>query len=294
VKRVVTAEDIESTPPGQVFAIPEGALLTPLARDLLRKRGQLVETERRGPILVPLVVANWKSYKTTAEARAFARAFVKAAPRKRARAVIAPPFTAIHALASEIGDAADIGAQDVSAYEEGAHTGEVAARHLVEVGCSWVILGHSERRAEQGETDDVVRRKTRVALASGLQAIVCVGETADERSAGRTSQVVRGQLRAVLEGLDPSLRERVVIAYEPRWAIGRGVTPQEDEIVTAIEDCHLEVERALGRRGQVLYGGSVSTDNAARIFKLAGVGGGLVGGASLNPDGFAKLVAAAG
>jgi triosephosphate isomerase len=294
VKRIITAEDIEAVPAGQLVPIPEGAVLTPLAQDLLRKRGQLVATEKRPPILVPLVVANWKSYKTTAEARAFARSFAKAAPRGRARAVICPPFTAIHALASELGDAADLGAQDVSPFEEGAHTGEVAARHLAELGCLYAIVGHSERRAERGEDDALIRRKVRAALAQGLKAILCVGETAEERAAGRTEQVVRGQLRAVLEGFDPSRARDLVVAYEPRWAIGKGVTPSDDDIVLAMTSCHGEVERALGARGLVLYGGSVAVENAGRIFKLAGVGGGLVGGASLNPEGFAKLVASCG
>lgn len=294
MKRVVTAEDIEKVPPGQAVPIPEGAVLTPLAQDLLRKRGQLVETERRGPIVVPLVVANWKSYKTTAEARAFAKKFLAAAPRGRARAVICPPFTALHVLGAELGEAADLGAQDVSPFEEGAHTGEVAAKHLAELGCRWAIVGHSERRAEWGEDDVMVRRKVRAALSQGLKPILCVGETLEEREAGRTSQVVRGQLRTVLEGFDPARAGDLVVAYEPRWAIGRGVTPTDGEIVAAMSDCHDEVERSLGKRGQVLYGGSVAVDNAARIFKLAGVGGGLVGGASLNPDSFAKLVAAAG
>jgi triosephosphate isomerase len=287
VKRLITAEDVESGVP-----IPEGALLTPLAQDLLRKKGVTALVEKRGPILVPLVVANWKSHKTVAETRAFAKAFLKSPPRGRARAVICPPFTALHALGSELGEAADLGAQDLSPFEEGAHTGEVAARHLVELGCRWVIVGHSERRAERGEDDALVRRKTRLALAHGLKPILCVGETLDERSAGRTSQVVREQLRAVLDGFDPARAQDLVVAYEPRWAIGRGVTPREDEIVAAIADIHSEVERAFGRRGLVLYGGSVALENATSIFALEGVGGGLVGGASLKAETFSKLVAA--
>jgi triosephosphate isomerase len=290
VKRVLTAEDIERLPPGA--AIPEGAVLTPLAQDLLRKRGQPLATEKRFLPVVPLVVANWKSYKTTEEARAFARKLRASPPRGRARAVICPPFTALHAVASELGDVADLGAQDLSPFEEGAHTGEVAARHLVELGCRYAIVGHSERRAEKGEDDALVRRKTRAALAHGIKPILCVGETLEEREAGRTSQVVRTQLRAVLEGFDPA--KDLVVAYEPRWAIGRGVTPSDSDIVSALADCHVEIERALGRRGQVLYGGSVAVDNAPRIFALEGVGGGLVGGASLNVESYLKLVAAAG
>src|SRR5581483_5959901 len=138
-KRVVTAEDIESLPPGARFEVPEGAILTPLALDLLRKRGQELAAPRLGPAkpVTPLVVANWKSFKTTAEARAFAG-------KGRAVAIVCPPFTALAALSGET--AFELGAQDCSPFEEGAHTGQIAARHLVEVGCRWVILGHSERR----------------------------------------------------------------------------------------------------------------------------------------------------
>lgn len=295
-RRVVTAEDVESAPPGR-FEIPEGAILTPLALDLLRKRGQELPSNTGAPprTTAPLVVANWKSQKTTTEARKFAKAYQSAAPRGRAVAVVCPPFTALAALAGETGF--ELGAQDLSPFEEGAHTGQIAARHLVELGCRWVLVGHSERRGECGEDDALARRKVRAALAGGLRPILCVGETRDEREAGRASSVVRGQVRAVLEGLDPERAGELAVAYEPRWAIGRGVVPTDAEIALAAKDCRDELERALGAAGQrvpVLYGGSVALENAGRIVRLDGVGGLLIGGASLNPDTFAKLVAAAG
>jgi triosephosphate isomerase len=297
-RRVVTAEDLAGIPPGARFLVPEGAILTPLALDLLRKRGQepLASSVGSSPRpRVPLVVANWKSYKTSSEARRFAEVFARSVSTSRTQAVVCPPFTALAALSGS--NAFELGAQDCSPFEEGAHTGEVAARHLVELGCRWVLVGHSERRAEFGETDDLVRRKTRSALAGGLRPIVCVGETREERDAGRASSVVRTQLRAVLDGLDPLRADELAIAYEPRWAIGRGVVPTDLEIALAAKDCRDELARALGSAGArvpVLYGGSVALENAARISRLDGLGGLLVGGASLNPESFAKLVAAAG
>lgn len=295
-RRVITAEDIERAPPGR-FEVPEGAILTPLALDLLRKRGQDLPANTGAPPrpVTPLVVANWKSFKTTAEAAKFAKAFRAVAPRGRAQAIVCPPFTALAALAGETGF--ELGAQDVSPFEEGAHTGQIAARHLVELGVRWVLVGHSERRGECGEDDALARKKVRAALAGGLRPILCVGETREERDSGRATSVVRAQVRAVFEGLDPDRVGEVAVAYEPRWAIGRGVVPTDPEIALAVKDARDELERALGPSGlrvPVLYGGSVALENAGRIVRLDGVGGLLVGGASLNPEGFAKLVAAAG
>ncbi|MBI3726369.1 triose-phosphate isomerase [bacterium] len=296
-KPLVTAEDVLRTPPGRAVFLPEGAILTPLARDLLRKRGQpLPAGATVGPRPVAsLVVANWKSNKKTAEALAFAEAFARAAPRSRARAVICPPFTALALVKAALGDAADLGAQDVSPFEEGAHTGEVAASQLADLGCLYAIVGHSERRAEQGEDDSLVRRKVSAALAAKIRPILCVGETREERDAGRTSHVVRSQIRAALEGLEGAAE--IVLAYEPRWAIGRGVVPRDDEIVAACLDAREELSRSLGERGTrtpVLYGGSVAVENARSILSLEGVSGLLVGGASLNVESFLRLVAAAG
>lgn len=295
---LVTAQDLAG--PGEP-RLPEGAILTPLAMDLLRKRGLSPELlarapDSRAPATRRLVVANWKSYKTIAESLAFASELVARAPRARAQAIVCPPFTALVALGPALRDVAALGAQDVSAQDEGPFTGEVAARHLTELGCAFAIVGHSERR-QMGETDALVRAKVRAALRGGLDPILCVGETKDERRAGRTQVVVSDQLRAALDGLEPELVSRVVVAYEPRWAIGQGVTPTSEEVVDVLQ----QVRRVLGRvagedaaaRTSVLYGGSVTDKNAAELLHLPGCAGALVGGASLKAATFAAIVEAA-
>lgn len=310
---LVTADDVAG--PGEPV-LPEGAILTPMARDVLRRRGLAPELLRRAPAppttpapvaaagavaATPpaarrLVVANWKSYKTVAEALAFARELGERAPRGRAQAVVCPPFTALVALGPPLRGLAELGAQDVSAHDEGPHTGEVAARHLVELGCRFAIVGHSERRAA-GETDALVRAKVRAALRGGLDPILCVGETKDERRGGRTQVVVSDQLRAALEGLEPEVVPRVVVAYEPRWAIGQGVTPTPLEVADVLAHVRGVVDRLAGAAAAaataVLYGGSVSEKNAAALLGLPGCAGALVGGASLKAAAFAQIIEAA-
>ena len=296
-RQLITAEDVAD---GRTTSIPPGAILTPLARDLLRARGIDPEPNRAGgPAVERWVVANWKSHKTTGEARAFADAFRAELGGQRlpSGCVICPPFTALATLGAALRGAAELGAQDMSAHGEGAHTGEVAARHLVDVDCRWVILGHSERRAA-GETDDLVRRKLLAAVGAGLRPILCVGETLEERRAGRAEAVVSDQLRAACRDLDPGRAERLVVAYEPRWAIGTGVTPREREIVDMLTHVRDVLTRLcpppLGARVPVLYGGSVKPGNASSILHLPGCAGALVGGAALDPVGFAQIVRACG
>ncbi|MGE0709292.1 MAG: triose-phosphate isomerase [Planctomycetota bacterium] len=290
---LVTARDLEGDDP----VIPAGAILTPLARDLLRKRGVTPRVVgEAGGAVDPLVVANWKSHKTLGEARAFAARLRDGLARGRARVVICPPFTALACLAEALAGAAELGAQDLSPHGEGAHTGEVAARHLVDVGCRFVIVGHSERR-HAGEEDALVRRKLRAALGAGLGPILCVGETAEERRAGRAEAVVSRQLEEALAGLEPARLAATVVAYEPRWAIGAGVTPTPAEVEAMLS----HVRRALGRvaeaaaaaRVPVLYGGSVNARNARELLSLPTCGGALVGGASLDPDALAAIAAGA-
>lgn len=317
---LVTAQDVAG--PGEP-RIPEGAILTPMALDVLRRRGLSPELLPRVPVGAPapatsgptsrltagagpaahagarrLVVANWKSHKTIAEALAFAQELAGRAPRSRSGAhmIVCPPFTAIVALGPPLRGVAALGAQDVSAHDEGPYTGEVAARHLVEVGCAFAIVGHSERR-QQGETDEVVRAKVRAALRGGLDPILCVGETKDERRGGRTQAVVSTQLRAALEGLEPGTVPRVVVAYEPRWAIGQGVTPTPSEVADVLAHVRGVVVRVAGEaaaaRTSALYGGSVSDKNAAELLALPHCAGALVGGASLKPAAFAAIFEAA-
>lgn len=297
---LVTEQDVASilAAGGKSPALPEGALLTPAARDLLRRRGVDPEAvARRGVAARRLCIANWKSNKTVAQAKAWAAelAGLVAKSSPSATAVVCPPHTALHPLGEALRGVAELGAQDVSASPEGAFTGEVAARHLADVGCRWALVGHSERRAG-GETDEMARRKVRAALREPLSPVLCVGETADERRAGRTQTVVSDQLRAALDGLLPEEAPRVVIAYEPRWAIGAGVTPSEAEVTDVLSHVRAVLARLFGddlaARLSVLYGGSVTEKNAAALLRLPGCSGALVGGASLQAPTFAAILRA--
>ncbi|RMG18743.1 MAG: triose-phosphate isomerase [Planctomycetota bacterium] len=297
-KTLITARDLERRP---ALPLPADALLTPLARDLLRKRGLWpppVRAGGRGCGAPRLVVANWKSHKTIPEALAFARGLREelASRRPRAGAVVCPPATALANLRGPLRGVAELGAQDVSAHDEGAHTGELAARHLVDAGARYVLVGHSERRAA-GEDDARCRAKVRAALRGGLTPILCVGETAGERDAGRTEHVVAGQLEAVFAGLDLARATRVVLAYEPRWAIGTGRVPQGEDVAAVLAHARAVLARAFPpdavERVPVLYGGSVNERNAARLLALPGCSGALVGGASLDPARFAQILASA-
>ena len=179
-----------------------------------------------------------------------------------------------------------LGAQDCHAAASGAHTGDVAAPMLRDTGCAYAIVGHSERRRDHGETDDLVKAKAEAAIAAGLTAIVCIGETLADRDAGRAADIVIGQLRASLP--DGAGASNSVIAYEPVWAIGTGRTPTTEDIA----DIHRRIRAALGQRlddgnaVRILYGGSVKPDNAAAILAVDGVDGALIGGASLDADDF--------
>jgi triosephosphate isomerase len=296
-KTLITARDLEQQPS---LIIPEHALLTPLAKDLLRKRGLWPAPRRKlyqdkGPRRV--VVANWKSHKTIPEALTFARELrgLREGKRTRAAAVVCPPSTALASLVGPLRGVAELGSQDVSAHGEGAHTGELAPRHLVDAGARYAIVGHSERRAA-GESDALCRAKVRNALGGGLAPILCVGETKDEREAGRAFNVVSTQLEGALDGMTPDAFAKVVVAYEPRWAIGTGLVPTHEDVV----DMLAHVRTVLGRVGQeevaarvpVLYGGSVNEKNAAELLHLPGCAGALVGGAGLSPERFAKIIAA--
>jgi len=288
---LVTAEDVRGP---RHEPVPAGAIVTPLARDLLRRRGVHHGSAGRPAVAAGrLVVANWKSHKTLGEARAWARE-VRERLRRRPGVVpvVCPPFTALAALSEALAGAAEVGAQDVSTAGEGAHTGEVAARHLVDAGCAYAIVGHSERRAA-GEGDDVVRAKVRSALGAGLAPILCVGETAEERRAGRAEHVVARQLEAALGELEPARAARVVAAYEPRWAIGSGATPAPAEIADMLASARRSLERLGGSDlavgASVLYGGSVSAANAGSILHLPGCSGALVGGASLAAERFEAI-----
>ena len=244
----------------------------------------------------PVVIGNWKMHGTIAEARVLAGAIREAIRRPRGvQVVVCPPFTALAAVAEVLaGSPIQLGAQTCHHEPAGAHTGEISAPMLVEVGCRWVLLGHSERRKEIGESDAVINLKVRAAMAHGLTPVVCVGETAEERRQGLTFTTVEGQLRAGLAGLDAAAVGRLVVAYEPVWAIGTGVnaTPQQAaEVHGYVRGLVSELaskEVAQGLR--VLYGGSVKADNADALLAESEIDGALVGGASLNAQGFVSIV----
>jgi triosephosphate isomerase len=237
-----------------------------------------------------LVAGNWKMH-----GGADAAARVEAIGRHPASAdvLVFPPATLIAGLA---GRGVAIGGQDCHPEPQGAHTGDLAPEMLREAGAVAVILGHSERRRDHGETDALVAAKARGAWRAGLLAVVCVGETEAERDAGRTLSVVEGQLAAAIP--DGATAATLVVAYEPVWAIGTGRTPSPAEIA----EVHRAMRAALTARFgageaegiRLLYGGSVKAANAAEIFALPDVDGALVGGASLDPDEFAAIIAAAG
>ena len=190
--------------------------------------------------------------------------------------------------------ALDVGAQDVSAHGSGAFTGEVSAAMLKELGCRYAIVGHSERRQNHAETDALVAEKARAALAAGITPIVCVGETLAEREAGRTEEVVKRQLAAVIHANGHCISE-VVVAYEPVWAIGTGKTasPEEAQAVHAVLRAQLKAATDQSARIKILYGGSMNAANAATLLAQPDIDGGLIGGASLKAPDFLKIIASA-
>ena len=247
----------------------------------------------------PLIAGNWKMFKGVADAVAYAKEFRALAKDLTAvELVIAPPFTAIHGVADALRNSGIATAgQDCYWEKEGAFTGAVSAQMLKEAGAELVILGHSERRRVFGDSDADVTRKIHAAYAAGLSPIACIGETLDEREAGRTLDVLDTQLKAAIDGVSPDQFATMVIAYEPVWAIGTGrnATPEQ------AQEAHAHVRGRLrawlgapaADKCQILYGGSVKPDNARAILQQPDVDGALVGGASLDPQGFFTIVSAA-
>lgn len=241
------------------------------------------------------VVGNWKMHGNRVSNAELLAALRAEGPYIAEVAVCVPfPYLGDVALSLQ-GSHITWGAQDCSAHESGAYTGEVAPAMLAEFGCRYVLVGHSERRALHGETDAVVADKAKLALAHGLTPIVCVGETLAERDAGETDHVVKRQLSAVIHTLGHCISQ-VVVAYEPVWAIGTGRTasPEQAQAVHARlrQQLHAATEKAA--QMTLLYGGSVKADNAAALFAQADIDGGLVGGASLKAAEFAAICRAAG
>jgi triosephosphate isomerase len=250
--------------------------------------------------LRPYIVGNWKmngSRAMLAEARAIDRG---AARYKDVAVALAPPFPLIGLLRDEV-SAIGVGGQNCHAAPKGAHTGDVSAPMLVDIGADFVIVGHSERRRDHGETDGDVHAKAQAALAAGLGVIVCVGETLDERDAGHAEAVVSGQVDGSLPtgdaAGDAAALGKLSVAYEPVWAIGTGRVAAVADVAAMHAVIRAQLVALFGDIGskvRILYGGSVTGDNAAGLLAAPGVGGALVGGASLTADAFLPIVAAAG
>ncbi|HEV8642363.1 MAG TPA: triose-phosphate isomerase [Methylomirabilota bacterium] len=244
----------------------------------------------------PLVIGNWKMQGTLAEARTLATAIRDGLKRPRGvEVVVCPPFTALAAVGEILaGSPIRLGAQNCHWEASGAHTGEVSPAMLAELGCRYVLVGHSERRRELGETDQRISLKAQAALAHGLTPVLCVGETADERRQGLTFTTVEGQLRAGLAGMMPDAVAQIVLAYEPVWAIGTGVnaTPaQAAEVHGYLRGLLSELtSKETAQTIRILYGGSVKADNADALAAEPEIDGALVGGASLNAPGFIAIV----
>ncbi len=238
----------------------------------------------------PLIAGNWKMNGRRADGLALARA-IAAAPPGRAELLVCPPATLLAPVGEALAaSAVALGGQDCHAEAAGAHTGDIAAEMLADLGCRYAIVGHSERRADHGEDDATVRAKAAAAIRAGLTAIVCVGETLAERDAGRAEAVVAASLRASLP--ESAAPETLVVAYEPVWAIGTGRTPS----VADVAAMHTALRAALGARGpatRILYGGSVKPDNAATLLAPEDVDGALIGGASLAAADFLAIAGAA-
>jgi triosephosphate isomerase len=244
---------------------------------------------------VPVIAGNWKMYKTIAEAVDFVGKIKPVAESAECEVVVAPPFTALAAVAKAAkGSKVAVAAQDVHWDKEGAHTGDVSPLMLSDAGCTHVIIGHSERRQDHAETDDLVNRRLKAALAAGLTPIVCVGETLVEREAGRTLEVLERQFLRGLAGLTSSDFSRIIIAYEPVWAIGTGRTATPEMAAESHRYLRELARRQFGQEEagaiRILYGGSVKPDNVGGLMAQEEIDGALVGGASLKVDSFSALI----
>ena len=243
-----------------------------------------------------LVIGNWKLHGSLARNEALLRSFRDLGFGVEADVAVCPPFPYIQQVAGLLqGSAVSVGAQDLSPFREGAYTGEVAGEMLSDLGCKWVIVGHSERRGRFGDTDAIVAAKVSAALEAGLIPVLCVGESQDQRVSGAADAVVAAQLESVVSAVGVSAFPDLVVAYEPIWAIGTGLTATPDQA----QSMHLFIRTCLQQLGvdaqklRVLYGGSVNAGNAGRLFEEKDIDGALVGGASLVLESFHAICGAA-
>lgn len=244
----------------------------------------------------PLIAANWKMNMTTGEAVAFARRLAREFARLEDRdVVIAPPYTSLYPVAEIVKESPiHLAAQNLHWEQAGAFTGEISAAMLSDIGCTHVLVGHSERRTLFGESDETVNRKAQSALAAGLKPIVCIGETLDERESGRTFDILAKQIKEGLNNISPDDIQGVTLAYEPVWAIGTGKTATTEQAEEAHRFIRGEVSSIFGEEAAsekaILYGGSVKPDNIAALMDQPDINGALVGGASLDFESFAEII----
>ncbi|GJL53552.1 MAG: triosephosphate isomerase [Nitrospirales bacterium] len=246
----------------------------------------------------PLIAGNWKMYKTATEARSFLQDFLQLYHEEYAvDVVMAPPFTALHALHNGLHTTSiALAAQNASSENEGALTGEISPLMIKDLGCTYVILGHSERRQHFGEGNALINKKVHLALSHQLRPILCVGELLTERETGQTNSVIEHQLLEGLHEMTAEQMKSVTIAYEPVWAIGTGKAATVDQATEVHAYIGTMIEKTWGVTREsirILYGGSVNPENADSLFTSPQINGALVGKACLNPDSFAKIIASA-
>ncbi|MBA4397113.1 MAG: triose-phosphate isomerase [Syntrophus sp. (in: bacteria)] len=247
-------------------------------------------------MIKPIIAANWKMNKTVSESLDFVRRLKQLVIGMNDRqVVIAPSFTALHPVGAALkGSSIGLAAQNLSENKDGAYTGEVSARMLADAGCTHVIIGHSERRILFGESNDIVRAKIGMAIEFDMQPIVCIGETSDERETGQTFDVLARQIKEGLQQIEPSDIRRVVIAYEPVWAIGSGKTATSEQAGEAHGFIRKLMEERYGAKSArllpVLYGGSVNPGNIRNLMAQKDINGALVGGAGLDVDTLYKII----
>ncbi|MDR2811587.1 MAG: triose-phosphate isomerase [Endomicrobium sp.] len=243
----------------------------------------------------PLMAGNWKMNKTVAESVSVVKVLKSSiADVTDVEVLICPTFTALYAVNNEAeGSNINVGAQNLFWETKGAFTGEISPSMLKDTGCSYVLIGHSERRQYFNETDETVNKKTKAALVAGLIPVICIGETLKEREQGVTFKVIKKQIKEGLAGLTPQQAASIVVAYEPVWAIGTGknATPDQSQEVHAFtRKVYSQMYGDASQKIRILYGGSVNPTNVSALMKQTDIDGGLVGGASLEAESFTKLV----
>jgi len=266
-------------------------LSAPLEDDIIPKR-----LRRRTVMRVPLMAGNWKMHKSVGEAIALVQNLKESLADVTDREVlVCPPFTALYPVAEALkGSNIELGAQNIYPQEEGAYTGEISPAMLRDLGCRYVIVGHSERRQTFKETDEFINQKVRLALEHGLRPILCLGETLEQREAGQEVAVVTKQVRECLAGVTEAGVKGVVIAYEPVWAIGTGRTATPEQAQTMHQVIRDILKGLYGQETaqatRIIYGGSVKPDNVDDLMREPDIDGALVGGASLKAESFARIV----